>query len=746
MWNRLKFKFLSLARRKDGRFDNSRAILAAIRPYVDREYYLSNNADVRAAGVDPAAHYLKYGWREGRNPNANFDTNLYIGRHMAPMGKFYCPLVHYVEDGEKLQLITTKAGLHGTLSEEREPGVFSLVERFFTVPVLAHPILASVENRKILILMFSPSYYRARKGIENLSNNEAFARYLMFDLESGLEPGPLFVNEYYTRIAKAKGYDLSSKPPFLHWLEYGLPNRISPNPLYSDEEYIELNPDLLMPIPYPKWAFLHLLEHGLPEGRRISRHFGLPAYATRVLNENSQPLLLEFLDVASRKPGIYRELEKIEEFRRSSLFDELVTSALEIDPAIGSLTKSAPSHIPPLHDASFRDFQEVLKLIPDGSYDAIIFMPFCKMGGADFIAGCLAHALAETERVLILRTDQSEWSCPHWFPEGIATVDLSRHLGLLDNRTRTRVLYELIRKVGPRTVLNVNSRLCFDTYVRYGSRISLFADIYAYYFCSDRTEDGVEVGYPVWYFGQIIDYMKGAFVDNVALANTLVERYLLPEEISGKVKVAYTPMMGVVPRELVAERQVKSSKRRKTPVLLWAGRFDRQKRFDILVEIARRLPEITFKCWGKAVLDASPDLRQLPGNVEIFPPFKNHDELPLSESDGWIYTSEWDGLPTILIECGGLGLPIVASDVGGVGELIDEETGWPVQDAQSVAAYVDAIQDMLAQPEERVRRARNLRQAVLTRHTMDTYKRTIGSVVGLAREKAWQLPGQEKSP
>ena len=735
MSNRPKFNFLSMLRKKGGQLDATRAKRAAIRHHVDKGYYLDSYPDVRAANFDPVDHYLRHGWREGRNPSPDFDTRFYIRLHMAPLGKDYCPLVHYVEEGKRLGLATSTTGFQRALSATRPEGVLELVERFYNVPILRHPVLADEENRRILFQMFSPAYYRRRKEAENLSDSEALARYLTFDLESGMEPGPLFVNEHYARIAEARGLNLGSKPPFLHWLEHGLPNRISPNPLYSDEEYLDLNPDLAHPHPWPKWAFLHLLEYGLSEGRRISRNLALPAYVTHALTENPQPLLVEFLDAVSGKPAAYSEFEKIGEFRNSSLFDELVSSALDIDPAIGSLQKSTPSHIPPLHDASFRDFHEILKLIPDGSYDAIIFMPFCKMGGADFIAGCLAHALAETDRVLILRTDQSEWSCPHWFPGGVATIDISRHLGFLDDRTTTRVLYELIRKIGPKAVFNVNSRICFETYVRYGSRISLFANIYAYYFCSDRTEEGVEVGYPVWYFGRIIEHMKGAFVDNASLADTLVERFFLPEEISGKVKVAYTPMMGAARRELVAEKQVESAGRRKNPVLLWAGRFDRQKRFDILIEIARRLPEITFKCWGKAVLDAPPDLSRLPGNVEIFPPFKSHDELPLTESDGWIYTSEWDGLPTILIECGGLGLPIVASDVGGVGELIDEDTGWPVRDAKSVAAYVEAIRDMLANPEERVRRARNLKQAVLTRHTMDTYKQTIRSVAGTAQER-----------
>ena len=40
--------------------------------YFDEEYYLSQNADVKASGIDPATHFHLYGWKEGRNPSSHF--------------------------------------------------------------------------------------------------------------------------------------------------------------------------------------------------------------------------------------------------------------------------------------------------------------------------------------------------------------------------------------------------------------------------------------------------------------------------------------------------------------------------------------------------------------------------------------------------------------------------------------------------------------------------------------------------
>ena len=49
-------------------------------PLFDSAFYLSSNPDVAIAQVDPYIHYLKYGSREGRQPNSHFDPKYYAER------------------------------------------------------------------------------------------------------------------------------------------------------------------------------------------------------------------------------------------------------------------------------------------------------------------------------------------------------------------------------------------------------------------------------------------------------------------------------------------------------------------------------------------------------------------------------------------------------------------------------------------------------------------------------------------
>ncbi|MBR0681725.1 glycosyltransferase [Roseomonas eburnea] len=51
-------------------------------PEFDVDYYLGRNPDVAAAGVDPFEHFWCQGYKEGRNPSAEFDVRFYAQRYL----------------------------------------------------------------------------------------------------------------------------------------------------------------------------------------------------------------------------------------------------------------------------------------------------------------------------------------------------------------------------------------------------------------------------------------------------------------------------------------------------------------------------------------------------------------------------------------------------------------------------------------------------------------------------------------
>ena len=67
----------------------------------DAPYYLAANPDVRDARLDPAMHYLIYGWKEYRNPSAAFNTAGYLSNNPDVAEAGLNPLIHYLKYGQK---------------------------------------------------------------------------------------------------------------------------------------------------------------------------------------------------------------------------------------------------------------------------------------------------------------------------------------------------------------------------------------------------------------------------------------------------------------------------------------------------------------------------------------------------------------------------------------------------------------------------------------------------------------------
>ena len=65
----------------------------------DRALYLERNPDVRAAGADPLAHYLRHGWAEGRSPNAWLDEARYRRQAGLTRRDTVSALAHYLALG-----------------------------------------------------------------------------------------------------------------------------------------------------------------------------------------------------------------------------------------------------------------------------------------------------------------------------------------------------------------------------------------------------------------------------------------------------------------------------------------------------------------------------------------------------------------------------------------------------------------------------------------------------------------------
>jgi glycosyltransferase involved in cell wall biosynthesis len=156
-----------------------------------------------------------------------------------------------------------------------------------------------------------------------------------------------------------------------------------------------------------------------------------------------------------------------------------------------------------------------------------------------------------------------------------------------------------------------------------------------------------------------------------------------------------------------------------------------QKRPDLLLEIVSLMPDVKFMIYGTPVLVGdhvvSETLKNFP-NVELKGEYDGFSALPISEIGAFLYTSAWDGLPNTLLEAGSRCLPIVAPLVGGIGELINEATGWPVAPDAGADVYAERLRTSIAAADESRERARRLRDFIRARHADGLFDDTLRNV------------------
>jgi len=170
----------------------------------------------------------------------------------------------------------------------------------------------------------------------------------------------------------------------------------------------------------------------------------------------------------------------------------------------------------------------------------------------------------------------------------------------------------------------------------------------------------------------------------------------------------------------------------KRPQILWTSRVTRSKFPELLPRIARLLPHCDIHAYGarefgyrfptaKRLLLPQYDLGdRLSKATNLFwhGGYRSFDAIRPERFDVLVYTSLYDGLPNVLLEAGAHGIPIVAPiTVGGINELISEETGWPVLNHYDAREYADRIRDVLNSARDAIKRADALSRLIGARHS-----------------------------
>ncbi|MCQ0971233.1 glycosyltransferase family 4 protein [Paracoccus sp. TK19116] len=455
----------------------------------------------------------------------------------------------------------------------------------------------------------------------------------------------------------------SGLSPTTHYLTVGWKLGFDPSPRFSTSYYLQGNADLRK---YPDLnPFVHYLRHGKNEPSRV------------------------WADVVSA--------EAVERFRDGALTGDL-RRAIALDPLVALPEGRRVANSPLIHSADARAAVRTLRQRFAGQrFDYVVVIPHVRMSGAARVAGEFVSALSRTrtgKRVLVVLTDLNDLEHPEWFPEECEFVRLAEFwTGPVAEPARIAVLLDLIYEVEAKAVVNVNSRLFWNALTTYGRQLRQELAIGTYLFTWEETLAGNRVGYPIQWLRDCVGWMDAIACDAGHLAKDVSTRFGLTGGDLGSVHTLRTPMDGAGgafrPRAECGRRRV-----------LWAGRFDRQKRPDVLRAVALACPDVEFDVYGRAVLDAGLEkqLRGIP-NLTLQGEFDRFDDVAGKGYGLFLYTAQWDGMPTIVLDAIRSGLPVIAPDVGGLSEVIASDTGWLIESPDDVEGYVAAVAEALSNPD-----------------------------------------------
>jgi len=352
-------------------------------------------------------------------------------------------------------------------------------------------------------------------------------------------------------------------------------------------------------------------------------------------------------------------------------------------------------------------YRRVVEAVGLNPCSHVMIVPWLVRGGAD--RGALLHLRAwveavPAERVVLLLTEPAQSTWLDRVPTGVRIARFGEMAAELASEDKVRLLTRLLIQMQPAVVHNINSPVGWQAIEGFGLALRQHSRLFASLFCDDHDPNGVPVGHARRYLRSCHAHLTRVFCDNTVYPRIWTRDLGVDRQLFEVVKFPYERYINEKRGWFVPE----GSER-----VLWAGRFDGQKRPDILLAVARRLPSVAFDVHG--VMDVgSPHpavgrLRSLP-NVTFRPAFSNFEDIVSDAHVALLFTTAWEGLPTLLLDASASGVPIVAPAVGGIPDLIEPD--WLVQDAEDVDAFIERLRQLLADPELREARRRNQYRAL----------------------------------
>ena len=187
--------------------------------------------------------------------------------------------------------------------------------------------------------------------------------------------------------------------------------------------------------------------------------------------------------------------------------------------------------------------------------------------------------------------------------------------------------------------------------------------------------------------------------------------------------------------------------------LVFAGRLVEQKNPTMLVEVLSQLRDenVRLLVIGDGPLGAAMRARaealDLLDRIELCGALPHEAALEaIARGAVLLLPSLWEGLPIVLLEAMAIGVPVVASAVGGVPEVVEHEGTGLLVDRQAPERYAEAVRRLLQEPDLHAKITAGARRLVAEHFSWtavrQAYLETYGEALRVRGSAASPMPGR----
>ena len=362
--------------------------------------------------------------------------------------------------------------------------------------------------------------------------------------------------------------------------------------------------------------------------------------------------------------------------------------------------------------------------------DYVFIVPWVMRGGADKVLFNYIEALKEIHKdwhfaVITTLSSKNVWAKD--LPTYVDCVDFGNLVASLSPEKQEIVFSKMIIQLKCKKIHIINSEYGYNWAKRHLTLLKNNYDLYVSIFAWGYIEGSnlrAIYSYDNPCLFSIYSVVKKIFTDNMAMKKYMIDKNGFDGD---KIEVHYQPIrelkLNSVKEELVNGHKLK---------ILWAGRIAQEKLPGLVGTIGKKIDTgmATIDVYGEIEKNVDAKMFNDITALKYCGPYDGFDSLPIEEYDVLLYTSLNDGIPNVILEATAAGLPIIASNDGGVGEFIENgKTGILIEDYLDYEPYIMAIRDALKKPKRLQMYAKNAQQVLRERHSwkrfIDIVKRDI---------------------